>query len=216
MKKSRLLGAVCACFAVVAFNANAALVNENWNGGVNNITRDDVTGLRWLDLTETRGMSRDAIIPMLQAGELYEGFRYATNEEVVALWNNFGIDLSLSATFADGLDPNVVDAAGWLGNVLCSYLCDAYPYGVLGTTGTIHPTSSTPQYGRMGAWHYTSSDGVTEYTNYNPAGFGFDFTYSPSAARGHYLIAPVPIPATAWLFGSGLLGLVGMARRKKA
>lgn len=29
-------------------------------------------------------------------------------------------------------------------------------------------------------------------------------------------IAPVPIPAAAWLFGSGLLGLVGIARRKKA
>jgi hypothetical protein len=27
---------------------------------------------------------------------------------------------------------------------------------------------------------------------------------------------PTPIPATAWLFGSGLLGLVGIARRKKA
>ncbi|MGB5717302.1 MAG: VPLPA-CTERM sorting domain-containing protein, partial [Gammaproteobacteria bacterium] len=29
-------------------------------------------------------------------------------------------------------------------------------------------------------------------------------------------INPVPIPAAAWLFGSGLLGLVGMARRKRA
>lgn len=28
--------------------------------------------------------------------------------------------------------------------------------------------------------------------------------------------APVPIPTTAWLFGSGLLGLIGIARRKKA
>lgn len=26
----------------------------------------------------------------------------------------------------------------------------------------------------------------------------------------------VPVPAAAWLFGSGLLGLIGMARRKKA
>jgi len=29
-------------------------------------------------------------------------------------------------------------------------------------------------------------------------------------------IAVVPVPAAVWLFGSGLLGLVGMARRKKA
>jgi hypothetical protein len=29
-------------------------------------------------------------------------------------------------------------------------------------------------------------------------------------------VAPVPIPAAAWLFGSGLLGLIGTARRKKA
>ena len=28
-------------------------------------------------------------------------------------------------------------------------------------------------------------------------------------------VAPVPLPAAAWLFGSGLLGLIGIARRKK-
>ena len=30
------------------------------------------------------------------------------------------------------------------------------------------------------------------------------------------IVAVVPVPAAAWLFGSGLLGLVGVARRKKA
>ena len=29
-------------------------------------------------------------------------------------------------------------------------------------------------------------------------------------------VSPIPVPAAFWLFGSGLLGLVGMARRKKA
>jgi hypothetical protein len=29
-------------------------------------------------------------------------------------------------------------------------------------------------------------------------------------------ITTVPVPAAVWLFGSGLLGLVGMARRKAA
>jgi len=30
------------------------------------------------------------------------------------------------------------------------------------------------------------------------------------------IIPPVPVPAAVWLFASGLLGLVGIARRKKA
>jgi hypothetical protein len=28
--------------------------------------------------------------------------------------------------------------------------------------------------------------------------------------------APVPLPAAVWLFGSGLMGLVGVSRRRKA
>jgi hypothetical protein len=31
-----------------------------------------------------------------------------------------------------------------------------------------------------------------------------------------FYTTPVPVPAAAWLFGSGLLGLIGFARRKKA
>jgi hypothetical protein len=37
----------------------------------------------------------------------------------------------------------------------------------------------------------------------------FNLTAAPAPA-------PVPVPAAVWLFGSGLLGLVGVARRKKA
>ena len=33
---------------------------------------------------------------------------------------------------------------------------------------------------------------------------------------GTLTVTPVPVPAAAWLFGSGLLGLIGVARRKKA
>jgi hypothetical protein len=29
-------------------------------------------------------------------------------------------------------------------------------------------------------------------------------------------VSAVPVPAAVWLFGSGLIGLVGLARRKKA
>jgi hypothetical protein len=30
------------------------------------------------------------------------------------------------------------------------------------------------------------------------------------------VVSAVPVPAAAWLFGSGLLGLVGVARRRRA
>jgi len=35
---------------------------------------------------------------------------------------------------------------------------------------------------------------------------------------GSYLVSAsaVPVPAAVWLFGSGLIGLIGVARRKKS
>jgi hypothetical protein len=34
--------------------------------------------------------------------------------------------------------------------------------------------------------------------------------------QGVWTVSAVPIPAAVWLFGSGLLGLIGIARRKAA
>ena len=45
----------------------------------------------------------------------------------------------------------------------------------------------------------------------------YALTYSiPEFTQDSVSVSTVPIPAAVWLFGSGLLGLVGMARRKKA
>ncbi len=40
----------------------------------------------------------------------------------------------------------------------------------------------------------------------------FDFT---SISATNTTVSAVPVPAAAWLFGSGLLGLVGVARRRR-
>lgn len=49
-----------------------------------------------------------------------------------------------------------------------------------------------------------------------PGLFGSLRYNDPGIALNTKGVAPVPVPAAAWLFGSGLLGLMGMARRKSA
>lgn len=44
-----------------------------------------------------------------------------------------------------------------------------------------------------------------------PAGSAFQLDWVSSTPT----VGEVPVPAAAWLFGSGLLGLIGIARRKK-
>ena len=67
---------------------------------------------------------------------------------------------------------------------------------------------------------FTLGAGVTAYTLQFAAVCGG----SPSCTADYYFdnvsimadVNAVPIPAAVWLFGSGLLGLIGVARRKKA
>ena len=47
-------------------------------------------------------------------------------------------------------------------------------------------------------------------------GSNFDGNISRWRLEGTFDTNPVPVPAAVWLFGSGLLGLVGVARRKKS
>jgi len=43
----------------------------------------------------------------------------------------------------------------------------------------------------------------------------WEFTSADDAIEGAVSVPAVPVPAAVWLFGSGLLGLAGIARRKK-
>lgn len=60
----------------------------------------------------------------------------------------------------------------------------------------------------------------TDATQYNDSGLGFiggfGFTGGGSTATiSSYQPAVVPVPAAVWLFGSGLLGLIGVAQRRR-
>lgn len=55
-------------------------------------------------------------------------------------------------------------------------------------------------------WQYASYFTVQQESTLNPGEW--------VAITRDYL-NPVPVPSAAWLFGSGLIGLIGIARRKK-
>lgn len=77
------------------------------------------------------------------------------------------------------------------------------------------------------AWGTTT--GIRVVNVWNVSACGSNTCYTTAAVPGmengpfpgynaqfNLTAAPVPVPAAVWLFGSGLLGLVGVARRKKA
>lgn len=64
---------------------------------------------------------------------------------------------------------------------------------------------------------YNTYSGTFDGTNLNIAGVfydpyydGYTYNYDISAS-----VSSVPVPAAVWLFGSGLLGLAGIARKKR-
>ena len=68
---------------------------------------------------------------------------------------------------------------------------------------------------RVKGWsvEVTPTNVITGGTTEATARRDIEFTHISYAV---WEVSAVPIPAAAWLFGSGLLGLVGVARRKKA
>lgn len=60
-----------------------------------------------------------------------------------------------------------------------------------------------------------SEIGVTLGDSYDCVGLETCTTNSVLSFVGTYSVSAVPVPAAAWLFGSGLLGLVGFMRRRR-
>ena len=83
-----------------------------------------------------------------------------------------------------------------------------------GTTAAFSLVGSALADASAGVWtgQLVSAGNIgSNWGGFNNTQYSEVFNVTLSAAT-----APVPVPAAAWLFGSGLVGLVGVARRKKA
>lgn len=211
MKRLRQVSAACVLTAILSSQpVAAALIDADWaNLNDNLLTTDTASGLSWLDITETAGMSRDDVLAATATGGQFTGFRYATADEVIGLWSQYGITLSPATRIIENvLDDKIIAAAQQLGN-LYGEIIAASDYGTLGLI-EIDATSPTTTSGWSGAFRQA---GQSYYEG--PTIKSLAATES-ELWLGSYLVKPaiVPVPAAIWLFASGLLSLVGFARRR--
>ncbi len=71
-------------------------------------------------------------------------------------------------------------------------------------SGTVVPTNTN------NAWYFRTGNGSQNHSIRNHSNYSY---YAWAVRSGD--VNTIPIPAAAWLFGSGLIGLVGIARRRR-
>lgn len=76
---------------LIVFDTYAAIISLNDSAfGDSALTRDTNQGLDFLDLEFSKGLSFDDVSAQLGIGNTFDGFRFATQIEVITLVNNFG------------------------------------------------------------------------------------------------------------------------------
>ncbi len=195
----------------------------------------------WLELSATAGMSRDqveAAIAAASPGDALYGYEYASRSLVE--------DLLLSYTSWDGVDGWHTESAATTGNLAYladfgtlgsgDYTTYYTDFDTLGVSFSYNKwLYSRALYGLGSECGDLSCislfDVVLDDTSPVAArlhGFyGLDADRAAVATRGNtdtfidtgshlVRVSQVPLPSAVWLLGSGLIGLVGIARRKKA
>ena len=87
LKKLLIIATLAA--GLISTQASAAFVSTDWKvAGDKLAVLDEMTGLEWLNLTQTRGMSIDEARSLIEDG-YFSGWRVPTNEEVESLFTNW-------------------------------------------------------------------------------------------------------------------------------
>ena len=223
-----LMGATCACLAVVSFSADAALVSRL--GGL--AFYDDVADLTWLvDANAGAGTAFDTGISTTDDKMTWQnandwaaqltvggvaGWRLATTlqpDPSCSTQSNQGPSFPLQ-----GVGTGCTGSE--MGNLFYNVLGGVALTSITTTHNTNYDLFSDVQSdiywsgtefapNTEQAWDFAFITGVQV-----PHNKGDVFSFAWAVQSGD--VSAVPVPAAAWLFGSGLLGLIGVARRKKS
>lgn len=208
MKKSHLLGSVCVCiFSLITMPSHAAIIYDN------GVTADggDCSG----KFTCRYAMADDFMLSASATTITDVHWTGSYSAPIDMSLDNFTVGFYASDS---GAPIDLAFAEYDLGSVTRTDLgsglfgYETFIPALSLDAGTQYFVSIANNFNQSAHWFWTSN-GVGN-------GDGFSKLYADSswASRGtdfDFQLTGVPVPAAVWLFGSGLLGLVGMARRKK-
>lgn len=221
MKKAAFLLTVV---AVVIFgagtSARGSLVARDLVPGSGDglITLDPLTGLEWLDLTATQGLSYTAI-SKAASGYLGDfGFRYADADDLWLFYQHAGVDFL-------GKPGDYSTYAAWY-----------YARNEAGVKNLLHFMSSTICIGpfQEAVGMYVLYDGNGDFSQLKAASVHLnedaleswvtisDTPYAPGVNTASFLYAsylvrdpvPTPLPGAVVFLGSGIAALFGLKRRR--
>jgi len=173
--------------------------------GVDSLTRDHTGGLDFLDLSFSVTFSFNEVSALFDPGDLFEGFRYATEVEVLNLINNFGFSPTATAGVQTTGDTGGDQLSG-LVDLVTSTSPAPGERGAFGITGT--PVGG---FLRLTALKDLIAGGADDVVNSN-------FTLEPgsdAATIGSWLVLPSPEPGSITLFATGAIGLFGYGWRRQ-
>lgn len=203
--------------AVLSGPASATLVSEDSPFGADTITFDTDTGLRWLDLTLSNGLSHDEVLQALMPGGTFDGYRLATSAELAQLFLAAGFDLDPATlgTFIPANFTPAVTLGGFVGvlgtNGNCGTGCTfSFSSGFLGDPPFILNTFAEGNFA-----FFDNTAGQDPTSPAAPVGsaileggsFGTGFS-----GQGAWLVQ-VPEAGTSFLFVAGLAVLSAVGRR---
>lgn len=196
--------------AIFSSPVNATLIETDYQAaGDKLLTQDSVTNLQWLDLTSTLSISYSDMLNQLGPGGLYEGFRYATVNDIDTLQVDAGLFPGLSTSSYSVHISNAIDLMNMVGITVPAGSTSAYfTYGI--TSTPFDPTTSTND--RIVRGFEITSGGAFVKTLQGVINDG-----QSSYQTGSWLVretpSPVPIPGALFLFISGFSMILGYIRK---
>ena len=177
-----------------------------------NYIEDMVTGRQYLRF-DTFDLTHADTVTATSAGGIYEDWNIATSEVADEFVSAILGTSSTACTGAVAWGTQCGSVAGWTDDAFgTSFNISADRFTYISTQASpgrpAQVLGMTQLYQNGNVFKY--DDFFDSADSYNRAsGLPINFLLYRDAA-----VSSVPVPAAAWLFGSGLLGLIGVARRK--